>query len=479
MTIAAHTSSLLTIHKASDWLRAARDKAVPGMLFGEFWLEGELSIMFGDAGAGKSVLAVQIAQAIASGRGIKPIQGDLKPRRVLYFDLELTAKQFEMRYARENEAGERMGQHFEFSGRFSRVEVDLTADVPEEYGSLAAYLGDAIEQTVQDTGAKVLIVDNISCLKRKYGSLREALPLMDALNRMKRRYGMSILVLAHTARRSTNRPIDIADMPGANVLSNYADNVFAVGTSRMYSRARYIKQINPRSTERIFSDAAVPTFFLENVSRDFLGFRFLWFAAEREQMAACRDRNDWETIYRVRRLSDNGMSVRDIASTLNRSKSAIHRLLGMLPSRKPTAREAADGAETEVGADTAMKQPDQGKIESADQTAERSAVAIRDLELDEETDKAWEAAEDERTGKTDDQPNGPPDKPVPKGITGQILERDHNMHGEEIWVESRDEHGKPMIWYHRNRRGTRFRKVRKGVTVLTSTLNGDVDEYGW
>jgi hypothetical protein len=97
---------------------------------------------------------------------------------------------------------------------------------------------------------------------------------------------------------------------------------------------------------------------------------------------------------------------------------------------------------------------------------------MRDLEQDEETDKAWEAAEDERTGKTDDQPNGPPDKTVPKGITGQILERDHNMHGEEIWVESRDEHGKPMIWYHRNRRGTRFRKVRKGVTILTSTLKG-------
>jgi hypothetical protein len=281
---------------------------------------------------------VQIAQAIAAAAGIKPIQGDLKPRRVLYFDLELTAKQFEMRYARENEAGERMGQHFEFSGRFSRVEVDLTAEVPEEYGSLAAYLGDAIEQTVQDTGAKVLIVDNISCLKRKYGSLREALPLMDALNRMKRRYGMSILVLAHTARRSTKPPDRYRRHARCECVIELRRQRLCRGTSRMYSRARYIKQINPRSTERIFSDAAVPTFFLENVSRDFLGFRFLWFAAEREQMAACRDRNDWETIYRVRRLSDNGMSVRDIASTLNRSKSAITPPFGN--AAEPKARGA-------------------------------------------------------------------------------------------------------------------------------------------
>ncbi len=55
-------------------------KAAPGMLFGEFWLEGELSLMFGEAGAGKSVLAVQIAQAIASGEAFAPVCEAARPR---------------------------------------------------------------------------------------------------------------------------------------------------------------------------------------------------------------------------------------------------------------------------------------------------------------------------------------------------------------------------------------------------------------
>ena len=50
--------------------------------------------MFADTGKGISALAMQIAQSIASGRGIKPFTSATKPQKVLYLDLEMNDKQF-------------------------------------------------------------------------------------------------------------------------------------------------------------------------------------------------------------------------------------------------------------------------------------------------------------------------------------------------------------------------------------------------
>src|SRR4051812_3528279 len=88
---------MFDVRRANEWIRSAKTKPVPKMLFGEFWLEGELAIMFADTGTGKSMLAVQIAEAIARGRAIEPMRMDAAPQPVLYFDFELSEKQFEMR----------------------------------------------------------------------------------------------------------------------------------------------------------------------------------------------------------------------------------------------------------------------------------------------------------------------------------------------------------------------------------------------
>ena len=69
------------------------------MLFGEFWREGELAMLFGAAGAGKSVLAMQIADSIARGRGIEAFKMEVKRQKVLYVDLVFSDTQFQMRYS--------------------------------------------------------------------------------------------------------------------------------------------------------------------------------------------------------------------------------------------------------------------------------------------------------------------------------------------------------------------------------------------
>ena len=61
-------TDIFEIKTANEWIRGAKSRPVPKRLFGEFWLESELAILFADTGVGKSLLAVQIAESIARGR---------------------------------------------------------------------------------------------------------------------------------------------------------------------------------------------------------------------------------------------------------------------------------------------------------------------------------------------------------------------------------------------------------------------------
>src|SRR3954451_19825926 len=125
-------TSFLEIKPANEWITLSKEKPTPKFLFGEFWLEGELSILFADTGKGKSILAVQIAESIARGNGIAPLKLTSKPQKVLYLDFELSDKQFEMRYSKD--AGDNdsaLKGHYKFSPNFLRAEVRFNAALPE------------------------------------------------------------------------------------------------------------------------------------------------------------------------------------------------------------------------------------------------------------------------------------------------------------------------------------------------------------
>ena len=119
-----------TLRRAND-AAGTRNITKPAALFGEFWREGELALLFGAAGAGKSLLAVQIAESLARGRGADHEDGTRKPQAVLYVDLVLSDGQFALRYSRETRGGGR--RVFKFSARLYR-------DRPAEGERLADWL---------------------------------------------------------------------------------------------------------------------------------------------------------------------------------------------------------------------------------------------------------------------------------------------------------------------------------------------------
>ena len=83
------SKSILTRKTTPEWLKYASSEPDPEKLFDVFWFEGELSYLFADTGAGKSILAVQIAQSIATGEFIyENIEMTAKRQPVLLFDFE-------------------------------------------------------------------------------------------------------------------------------------------------------------------------------------------------------------------------------------------------------------------------------------------------------------------------------------------------------------------------------------------------------
>jgi len=280
----ASNTSFLEIKPINEWLALSKTKSTPKFLFGEFWLEGELSILFADTGKGKSILAVQIAEAIARGVPITPLKMTAEPQKVLYLDFELSDKQLEMRYAEDAaDNKETLTGHHDFSPNFFRAELRQMAAAGAV--SFEDALIEQIRSAVEEKAAKVLIIDNITYLRSGAVRTGEAIKLMRKLKDLKNELDLSILVLAHTPKRNTTWPLNVNDLQGSKVMANFADNIFAIGGSASYSDVRYLKHIKLRSTEMAYDALNVPTFRIAKREGNFLAFQFLKFEDERDLIA--------------------------------------------------------------------------------------------------------------------------------------------------------------------------------------------------
>lgn len=316
--------SLFTIQNANLWIENAKLRPVPKMLFGELWFEGELCISFADTGKGKSILAVQIADAISKGKGIEHFTLEAARQPVLYLDFELSDKQFEARYSTKQ--GDYFMNHYSFDENFKRGEINQSSFVPNGFKDFESYLNFSLEYEIAETGAQILIVDNITYLKNATETAKDALPLMKELIRLKKKFNLSILALAHTPKRDLTRPLTVNDLQGSKMLSNFADSIFAIGESAKDKNLRYLKQIKARNTETIYDAENIATCQVTKPD-NFLMFEFLNFGSEREHLKALSETDKTDLIQQVKNLSALGDSQRAIAKELGISLGTVNNYL--------------------------------------------------------------------------------------------------------------------------------------------------------
>lgn len=315
----SESKGLLTVKPANQWIRESSTRPKPQMLFGEFWFDNELCILFADTNTGKSILAVQIADSLSKGQKIPGFKLEASSQPVLLCDFELSDKQFETRYSNN------YANHYQFSDNLKRIEINPNAELLQ-HTSFEEYLFESLQQTISETGAKILIVDNITYLRNATETAKDALPLMKSLKGLKAKFNLSILALAHTPKRDFSKPITRNDLQGSKMLINFCDSAFAIGESQEDKNLRYLKQIKARNTEIIFDAENVALCQLTKPD-NFLLFEFINFGTERDHLKQQTD-NDRESLReKAVNLNQQGKSYREIGRELGVSHMKVKRLI--------------------------------------------------------------------------------------------------------------------------------------------------------
>jgi len=317
-----NNDNLLMIRDANYWIDEARSRAIPQMLFGKLWHEGEVCILFADSNLGKSILAVQIADAISKGKGSYPFDVETKAQPVIYCDFELTDKQFEARYSAN------YTQHYKFNPNFLRAQLNPDPELLSNPNDFDDNLICDLECSVVNHNAKVLIIDNLTYLRNETEQAKDASPLMKQLKNLKNKYDLSILVLAHTPKRDLTQPITRNDLQGSKMLMNFCDSAFTIGESNADSSMRYLKQIKQRNTEQVYGDSNI---CLCRISKphNFLHYEFVQFGEEWHQLLKKKhsDPHDEALLEKIMSLKEQNLTLREIGRELGITHQKVSRML--------------------------------------------------------------------------------------------------------------------------------------------------------
>ena len=320
LTAEEERKGLFLVKSASDWMEEAKKRPVPMKLFGEFWYEGEMCILYADTNMGKSILAVQIGDCISKGMNIPGFVNDSSAQKVLYFDFELSEKQFEARYS------ENYDNHYQWNNKFLRAVINPDDPTLTGNQSFEEYLNASIEQSIAETNAKILIIDNITYLKNETERAKDALPLMKKLKEIGRKHGLSILALAHTPKRDLSKPITRNDLQGSKMLINFCDSAFAIGESHQDGTTRYLKQIKARNTEIIYDTENVCICQIIKTS-NFLQFEMVSYGREYDHLRQLSKTDKEERITEVLAHKERGVSNSEIARMYGVSEGAVRKWL--------------------------------------------------------------------------------------------------------------------------------------------------------
>lgn len=322
---APRNGEFLTIKSANQWIDEAKSKPIPKKIFGPFWYEEELCILFADTNQGKSLLAVQIIDSVTKGTSTLGLEMELPKSKVIYFDLELTAKQFEMRYAQHDKDKDILFDHFEFSEQFLRAEINPYGyDVSvEDYES---FLFREIESQTTESKAKILVIDNLSCVISDNEKAKNTTPFLIRLNNLKKMYGWSILLIAHTPKRNLFAPISRNDIQGSKSFINLIDSCFAVGESQKDPSIKYLKQIKVRYGAFQFPSENVVVCKIGKET-NFSSFKFLEYGKESEHLKHFDAADKVQVKNKAFELKKSGYSNVKIALELGVSEGAVRKWL--------------------------------------------------------------------------------------------------------------------------------------------------------
>lgn len=268
------------------------------VLYPNIVLEGDLCIIFGQSGIGKTIFAMQVAREIAA-----------KGKRVLYLDFEMSERQLALRYNTPN-----------FPPTFFRAELRTDNAVDNVLTE--------IERAAVENHAEVLFIDNITALGQSLDKGMEAGTLMSSLNTLKKEHGWTLIVLNHVPKRySGAMPLSLEAIQGSAKLNQLVDDAIGLGVSSKDHSVVYVKQCKWRNGEMELYADHVALYERTKDEVGNLGFSFRDYGSERELLATETENGQGELRSSVASLHGQGYTQQQIADRLNISQSKVSRIL--------------------------------------------------------------------------------------------------------------------------------------------------------
>jgi len=209
-----HVSSM------NDCVRKGKSLPPLVVLYPNIVLEGDLCIIFGQSGIGKTIFAMQVARDIAA-----------KGKSVLYADFEMMLRQLSLRY-----------ESPDFPPTFFRAEMG--GDHP------ADDVLKGIETAAVANLAEVVFIDNITALSQSLDKGADAGSLMASLNALKKKYNWTLIVLNHVPKMFSGAvPLSLSAIQGSAKLNQLIDDAVGLGQSHKDGSLVYVKQCKWRNGE--------------------------------------------------------------------------------------------------------------------------------------------------------------------------------------------------------------------------------------
>jgi KaiC/GvpD/RAD55 family RecA-like ATPase len=286
-------------------------------IIGNLIREGDITILFGDEGTGKSIFAFQMAIAASTG---KPLYGNADefqnaagPMKTLIFDFELECRELFDRYSES-------GLAYSFSDNLLRSDINPDClDLENGDNKLMK----AVQLQIEQTQPKFVVVDNITWLSSESQDTKIASDFMKQLTALQRKMGLTVVVVAHTPKRNTSEPIESKHLAGSSNLKNFAKNIIAVSPSKRDPNIRYVKHVKCRNAFKIHgADNVIQCQIERDPNSALLEFKFMCTNPEAVHLATVEnDMSDEDICQAALKLRDEKMSWEEILLQLDLSWS--------------------------------------------------------------------------------------------------------------------------------------------------------------
>jgi hypothetical protein len=277
--------TMLDIRPASHWIIPPTRQKPRREFYGPMWREGEVCLLFGPKGVGKSLFAVQLAEDLATGQKSltdlsvprAEVTGDLNmaarvlsepgavatgflssPRttaklqrpktkdpkpKVLLIDFEQTTAQFTERYTYPSPIPGKLPCRTRF--HFQRASISEVGEIPACFkGSVHKYLQHSIGEAIAASEAQIVILDSINYLFRGRITANSMTNVLKTLKLHAQTHQVSILATA-----GARTPPSAHKDRHAHLLqlATLADSAILLAPSTYGPQYRYTKLLATRS----------------------------------------------------------------------------------------------------------------------------------------------------------------------------------------------------------------------------------------